>query len=83
VLSKTAGDHRPAILEDGEVVLGEAVNGIALCVGDVDIDDHFAGVDPEARDGGLSVSSKAEQGECEDGEGEFDMGNKAHDLSGN
>jgi hypothetical protein len=31
----------------GEVGLGEVVNRFALGVGDVDVDDHFAGVDAD------------------------------------
>ena len=44
VLAETARDHRLIVLEDGEVIFGEAVDGVAVGVRDVDVDCDFAGV---------------------------------------
>ena len=52
VLMEAADGLGLAVFLDGEVFLLEAMNGVALGVGDGDVDDGLAGVDLEGRCGG-------------------------------
>ena len=64
---------------DGEVFFGEAVDGIALGVGDGDVDDGFAGVDLDGWGGGRVVGGLSE---CPDGEGEASEGGDGERCAG-
>jgi hypothetical protein len=72
------------VFEDGEVGLGEAVDGIALGVGDVDVDNHFVGEDLDGgRRGwggggrGLGEEAGAAEQTCSQDEGRGREGREA------